>query len=118
MKAMPVTGTAFAFCSLSIIGIPPFGGFFSKIMVISAVAQKDKIWIAALAVLAAILTLLYLFRLFSAVFLGKLKYTEVEENSKVMVTCAFFLSITTLVIGIFINQILGLIDMAVINVFY
>ncbi len=117
MKAMPVTGTAFAFCALSIIGMPPFGGFFSKIMVISALVKEGNVWIAALAVFAAILTLLYLFRLFSAVFLGELKFVEVKESSKVMVACALFLGIVSLAIGLFINQILGLIDVAVMNIF-
>jgi len=117
MKAMPVTGTAFAFCALSIIGMPPFGGFFSKIMVISALVKEGNVWIAALAVFAAILTLLYLFRLFSAVFLGELKFVEVKESSKVMVACALFLGIVSLAIGLFINQILSLIDVAVMNIF-
>ncbi|HBE78388.1 MAG TPA: peroxiredoxin family protein, partial [Firmicutes bacterium] len=38
-KTMPVTAISFALCALSVMGIPPFGGFFSKHMVISGAAE-------------------------------------------------------------------------------
>ena len=36
IKTMPVTAIAFLFCSFSVMGIPPFGGFFSKYMVMTS----------------------------------------------------------------------------------
>lgn len=114
---MPITGAAFAFCSLSIIGMPPFGGFFSKIMVITAIAKQGNTWIAALAVFAAFLTLLYLSRLFSAVFLGEPKCANTSKAPKAMVACVLCLGILSLAIGLFINKILAFVDIAVKNVF-
>ena len=32
-RTMPITAVSFLFCSFSVMGIPPFGGFFSKYMV-------------------------------------------------------------------------------------
>lgn len=117
MKVLPVTGVAFTFCALSIIGMPPFGGFYSKIMVIMAIVKEGNYWIAALAIFTAIMTLLYLFRLFNAVFLGELKFAGVKEGSKVMVACTIFLAVVSLAIGLFINNILVFINVAVMNVF-
>ncbi len=36
IKTMPITAIAFLFCSFSVMGIPPFGGFFSKFMVMTS----------------------------------------------------------------------------------
>ncbi|MFH1940969.1 MAG: proton-conducting transporter membrane subunit, partial [bacterium] len=117
MKVLPMTGTAFALCSLTIIGMPPFGGFFSKVMVISALVGEGHIVIAALAIFSAILTLLYLIRLFSAVFLGDLKFGGIQEGSNIMTACVFFLGCVSLAVGLFINQILHLINVTVMSVF-
>lgn len=116
MKVLPVTGTAFALCALTIIGMPPFGGFFGKLMVINAIVEKGNVWIAGLAVFAAILTMLYFIRLYSAVFLGNPRFTGVKEGSKVMVGCALFLGVVSLGIGLFIKQVLVFINMGVLNV--
>ena len=35
IKTMPITAVSFLLCSFSVMGIPPFGGFFSKYMVIT-----------------------------------------------------------------------------------
>jgi len=117
MKALPVTGMAFAFCALSIIGMPPFGGFFSKLMVVGAIVESGNIWIAALAVFSAILTLLYLFRLFSRVFLGELKCTGIKEGSHVVIVCVLFLGSLSLIIGLFVTNVLDFIDVAVMSIF-
>lgn len=63
--------------SLSISGIPPFNGFFSKIIIILAAIQANQPVYALIAALASILTL--------AVFLKVQKHTlqsvsEVTEN--------------------------------------
>ena len=117
MKALPVTGMAFAFCALSIIGMPPFAGFFSKLMVVGAIVESGNIWIAALAVFSAILTLLYLFRLFSRVFLGELKCTGIKEGSHVVIVCVLFLGSLSLIIGLFVTNVLDFIDVAVMSIF-
>jgi formate hydrogenlyase subunit 3/multisubunit Na+/H+ antiporter MnhD subunit len=117
IKSMPLTAIGFALCALSIIGMPPFGGFFGKIMVISAVVREGHIWISFLVILAAFLTMLYLLRLFASVFLGDLKLSMVNEASKPMVGSALFLGILSLGMGLCINKILGLIQLAVTSVF-
>ena len=35
IKTMPMTAVSFALCAFSVMGIPPFGGFFSKYLVIT-----------------------------------------------------------------------------------
>ena len=42
IKTMPVTAVAFLVCAFSVIGIPPFGGFFSKFLVILGTVQAGQ----------------------------------------------------------------------------
>lgn len=102
IKTMPVTAVAFLFCALSVMGIPPFGGFFSKFMVITGAVQNGQPWIAFVFILGAVLTLIYLFRLFNMVFMGQAQMPE-KEGSPVMVLCVALLAVLALVSGLFIT---------------
>jgi len=117
IKSMPLTGVGFLFASLSIMGFPPFGGFYAKLMVILATVREGHFWIAALAIFSAILTMLYLFRLFNGIFLGETRFSGKLEKSKSMVGCVLALGIISLAIGLFIGQVLELPNMAVAQIF-
>lgn len=55
---MPFTSACCRIAALSISGIPPFNGFWSKLIIIIAVAMAGYPWLAALTVLVSFLTLL------------------------------------------------------------
>jgi len=117
MKTMPLTGAGFLFSSLSIMGLPPFGGFYAKLMVILAIVKEGHFFMAALAIFSAILTMLYLFRLFNGIFLGERTLRPGSLKKRSMVGCVLFLGIISLAIGLFISQVLGLPNIAVANIF-
>jgi len=56
-KSLPVTSTTSLGASLSISGIPPFNGFFSKLIIIVAAIKGEFYLLAILAVLVSIVTL-------------------------------------------------------------
>ncbi len=56
-KALPVTSHTSMIASLSISGIPPFNGFFSKVVIIIAAVQAGEPWFALFAVIGSLLTL-------------------------------------------------------------
>jgi NADH:ubiquinone oxidoreductase subunit 5 (subunit L)/multisubunit Na+/H+ antiporter MnhA subunit len=103
IKTMPVTAIAFLFCAFSVMGIPPFGGFFSKYMVITGAINNGQLAIALTFFAGAILTILYLLRVFTMVFLGDLKISSVKEKSATMVSSVAVLAILSLAGGIFIK---------------
>jgi proton-translocating NADH-quinone oxidoreductase chain N len=88
IKTMPVTAVSFLLCAFSVIGIPPFGGFFSKLMVIMGAVRAGHVWIAGLALFTAIMTLFYLFRVFSMVFLGEQKLSTPEKSASMLLVIA------------------------------
>ncbi len=119
MKASPVFGIGFLFSVFSIAGFPPFGGFYAKLMVIMGAVEEGHLWIATLAIIGAILTMLYLFRLFNGIFMGKKVESGVESlpSGKLMIGCVVFLGIISLAMGIFIAQTLRLPVAAVAGMF-
>jgi len=56
-KSLPITSTTSLGASLSISGIPPFNGFFSKLIIIVAAIKGEFYLLAILAVLVSIVTL-------------------------------------------------------------
>ncbi len=70
---MPVTGTTSMVASLSISGIPPLNGFWSKLIIIIACIQSGHYWFASFAVLGSILTLGSFLKVQRYIFYGHLK---------------------------------------------
>jgi proton-translocating NADH-quinone oxidoreductase chain N len=102
IKTMPVTAMSFLFCAFSVMGIPPFGGFFSKYMAFSGAVAAKQYTAAILFLIGAFLTIIYLFRVFNLLFLGEAK-VPAREGSATMVACVAFLAVLSLLGGLFIN---------------
>ncbi len=80
-EKMPVTANTNFIASMSIAGIPPFNGFFSKLIIIIACIQKGHIGYALAAVVGSILTLASFMKVQKFAFLGGLKekYKNIKE---------------------------------------
>jgi multicomponent Na+:H+ antiporter subunit D len=78
---MPITGTTSLIASMSIAGIPPFNGFWSKLIIIIAAVQANHLGYAFWAVLASILTLASFTKVMKYAFFGELRkrWSEVKE---------------------------------------
>jgi len=102
-RTMPVTGVAFLFCAFSVMGIPPLGGFFGKYMVVASAVDSGHVATSAVFMFGAVLTILYLFRLFSRVFLGEARGKQAAEGSPVMVACVVALAALSLAAGFLVG---------------
>jgi NADH-quinone oxidoreductase subunit L len=110
-KSMPVTYAAFAVGSLSLAGIPPFAGFFSKDDVLASVysqtAAHPLYWpFLILAYAAVFLTAYYIFRAFLLAFHGDKARDEslphAHEGPWTMQVPLVVLSILAVVAGAFV----------------
>ena len=99
IKTMPITAAAFLLCAFSVMGIPPFGGFFGKYMVMASTIQAHELWIMFVFLIGAFMTIVYLFRVFNLVFLGDAKHPA-REGSPVMVFSVALLATLSLAAGI------------------
>jgi len=69
-KYLPITHMTFLIACLTIAGIPPLSGFFSKDEILAAAFEHNKILFAVEYVVAG-LTAFYMFRLYFSIFWGK-----------------------------------------------
>jgi formate hydrogenlyase subunit 3/multisubunit Na+/H+ antiporter MnhD subunit len=97
---MPLTAASFGLCALSIMGVPPFGGFFSKYMVVMSPFYSGNIAIGLVFVFGALLTILYLLRVFARMFFGEPGTHTGTEKSRLMVGCVLTFGILSLIAGI------------------
>jgi len=106
VKAMPITAVSFALCAFSVMGIPPFGGFFSKYMVIVGSVDAGQVAVGLTFVVGAFLTLAYLLRVFTLVFLGDSRADDghvSHEGTPIMVFSVALLAFMSLLSGIAIQ---------------
>ena len=101
-KKMPVTGSTSMIASLSISGVPPFNGFWSKLLIIVACVTSHSYWFALLAMLASILTLASFMKVQRYAFYGYLKdiFSNIKESPTLMTIPMILLSILCIFMGI------------------
>ena len=94
-EKMPVTANTSLIGSMSIAGVPPFNGFWSKLIIIVACVQAQHFMHAFWAVFASILTLAYFMKVQRYAFFGELKgaFSRVKE-------CPFFMKFSMVVLAV------------------
>ena len=80
IKSAPLVALFFAMGSLSLAGVPPFSGFFSKEMVISAAWEWGNGFTATFVTIAALLSIAYITRLWILIFLGEPRNEDVAGS--------------------------------------
>ncbi len=101
-KRMPVTAATNLVGALSIAGVPPLNGFWSKLIIIVALVQAGEPVFAVIAVLASVLTLWYYLLMQRKAFFGKLdeKWAAVKEAPFWMTAATVLLALLCVGIGI------------------
>ena len=103
-RFMPLTAVCFLIAALSISGVPPFNGFFSKELIFDAAVESNIIFYIA-AALGAFLTAVCFIKVGHSLFFGKpvlpdeLKETEVREAPGAMLLPMIVLAALCLVFG-------------------
>ncbi len=93
---MPVTSVTSVVSWLSASGIPPFAGFWSKLLIVVALWATGHYAYAAIAVVASVLTLAYFLFMQRKVFQGELKveFEKVSEAKGLLVPACLLAAIT------------------------
>jgi multicomponent Na+:H+ antiporter subunit D len=102
-KRMPFTSVTTIVGSLSIAGVPPLNGFWSKLIIILALIQAGHWAFALIAILASVLTLWYYLLIQRRAFFGKLneRWQAVREAPFWMTASSVILALICLAIGVF-----------------
>ncbi len=101
-SVMPLTRATCTIASASIAGIPPFNGFWSKLIIVVAAVQAGFYSLAAVIVLGSFVTLLALLKIQRYVFLGELpdNLQQVSENRGTMFVAMALLAVLCVTMGL------------------
>jgi NADH-quinone oxidoreductase subunit L len=99
-KLLPITHITFAIAVLTISGIPPFAGFFSKDEILVAAYEHNKL-LFFVEYLVAGITAFYMSRLYFSVFWGKHQHYHhtPQEAPKTMTIPLMFLALASITVG-------------------
>lgn len=103
-RKMPITAGTSLVASMSIAGIPPFNGFFSKLIIIFACIQSARYGYAVAAVIGSILTLASFMKVQKFAFFGELKerYKNIKEVPLSMKFSMIGLAVICILAGLFL----------------
>jgi formate hydrogenlyase subunit 3/multisubunit Na+/H+ antiporter MnhD subunit len=100
-KVLPLTLATCALAAVSLVGLPPSGGFVAKWSLLVAAAEGGQWWWIVLLAVGGLLTAAYLFRLLSPAMAGGTFENEIRERDyPLMVWPAFALAAFALVLGV------------------
>lgn len=106
-KMVPVTAGSNLVGALSIAGVPPLAGFWSKLIIIMALVQAGEFGYALVAILASILTLWYYLLIQRKAFFGRVaeKWLQVREAPFWMSAANVMLALVCIIVGLFFTPI-------------
>ncbi len=107
-KPMPFTSNTSLIASLSIAGIPPLCGFWSKLLIIIAAFQANQIAGACVCIVVGMITLASFLKVQKYAFLRKAEeaISDIKEVPFFMVFSMVILALLCVAIGLFFNPFL------------
>ncbi len=110
-QILPITTFAFALAGLSLMGLPPTGGFIAKYMYLSLAVSQDSWWLVLVMVVGSCLTAIYICRAVSHVLSPRM----VAGRSQVVVGAsmewsALALALVAILLGFIAPLPLGLFE--------
>jgi multicomponent Na+:H+ antiporter subunit D len=99
---MPVTAGTSAVATLSIAGLPPLAGFWSKLLIVIALWTAGQYTFAVIAILTSLVTLAYFLSLQRRVFFGTLlaEWDAVREAGPALLAPTLALAFITVAVGL------------------
>jgi multicomponent Na+:H+ antiporter subunit D len=122
-QTMPLTRATCTVASASIAGIPPFSGFWSKLILVVAAIQAHFYWLAAIIIFVSLCTLIMYLKVQRYAFLGELpenlRQTKESTGTSGLVAMVSLACLCVLVgfgflfVPAFRSAIVGILDPAV-----
>jgi len=109
---LPMTTFAMALAGVSLIGLPPSGGFVAKWMLLKASFASGQWWWAPVIVWGSFLTAGYVFMVLRIAFAPTEGDTPLRPVPRLLEVTALLLGIGAIVIGLRATEILALLEIA------
>ncbi len=113
---MPVAMGVFSIAALGMIGLPLTSGFISKLNLGMAVLDSNQVIFLVILIISSLLNVIYYLPIIISAFLKNEKYhyrmTSIEPTPRTMIFPLLLLGVLIIVVGIFPNIFIGLIEAA------
>jgi formate hydrogenlyase subunit 3/multisubunit Na+/H+ antiporter MnhD subunit len=100
VRRLPVSMFAFALAGVSLIGLPPSGGFIAKWLYLNAALTSGQWWWCGLLILGGLLAGAYVFRFFSLTFGYLPEVAQGRRVPAIMEWAALGLAVCTMILGL------------------
>ncbi len=107
-KRLPITVFAMALAAVSLMGLPPSGGFIAKWMTTSAVLAAGQWWWAPIVIGGGLLTAGYMFMILRYAFSPPEPGEPLHPVPKTLELCALFMALLSIGLGFRAEEILDL----------
>ncbi len=107
---LPMTTFTLALAGVSLMGLPPSGGFVAKWMFLQAILASGQWWLAAAPVLGGLLTAAYIFRILSHTFVSDDTNNCCGHVSFIMEKSALILALLSILIGFRAKEVVFLLQ--------
>jgi NADH:ubiquinone oxidoreductase subunit 5 (subunit L)/multisubunit Na+/H+ antiporter MnhA subunit len=110
---MPVSILIFAIAGVSLMGLPPSGGFIAKWLMLNSAIESHQWWWIIFLVLGGLLSASYLFRVLNLAFTTPQIEHEVNvsKTAEVGLSSALVLALITVIIGLNAMWILDIVNL-------
>lgn len=107
---LPITTFAFALAGVSLIGLPPSGGFVAKWMILKAIIASGQWWWAPVVVIGSLLTAGYVFLMIRYAFKPAVGVLVLKPVSRTMQTVPLILALLAVLLGFHVERPLELLE--------
>ncbi|MFW6235561.1 MAG: complex I subunit 5 family protein, partial [Desulfovibrionales bacterium] len=107
---MPMTTFTLALSGVSLMGLPPSGGFVAKWMTLNAVISSGQWWWIPVIVAGGLLTAGYVFLMLSYAFTPALESIELQPVPRIMESSALVLALLGILIGFRADELISLLQ--------
>jgi len=111
-RRSPLVALVMAFCLISLIGIPPTGGFIAKFYIFNAAVQQDLLWLVIIAAINSVISAFYYLRVVKVMYVGEAASDEPIPSSISLRIALAITSLGVLFLGIYPWAVLRLAETA------
>lgn len=109
-ERMPLTVFSMALAAVSLMGLPPSGGFIAKWLITHAVLGVGQWWWAVFIVLGGLMTAGYMFNMLRPAFQKPDEGVVLKSVPRYLQVCAMILALISICIGIRTTELLDVIN--------
>jgi proton-translocating NADH-quinone oxidoreductase chain N len=112
-KILPLTSLMFGLGAFAIVGLPPFSGFWSKLALLMATADKHLEMVIAVILAVSVIEIIYYFRVISRLYFRKPNFElKVQRPNWNGILAMATLSIAIIAVGIYPDFISNILNQA------